>query len=136
MIPYKQLCRHDPENGIYGDCHRTCIASILALPIEDIPHYHENQHKQLTEWLNDRGLTFIQIVFQGINSLEDVLLTMKLTNPGIHYILGGMARNNVNHSVVCCDNKIVCDPAIDNSGITGPMDDGHYWIQFIGILAN
>lgn len=23
MIPHKRLFKHDPENGVYGDCQRT-----------------------------------------------------------------------------------------------------------------
>lgn len=38
MKPVRQLYRHDPANGVYGDCWRACIASVLELPIEDVPH--------------------------------------------------------------------------------------------------
>lgn len=33
MIPLNQTIFHDPDNKIYGDCQRACIASILEIPI-------------------------------------------------------------------------------------------------------
>ena len=39
MTPATQQHMHDPENGIYGDCQRAVIASLLDLPIETVPHF-------------------------------------------------------------------------------------------------
>ncbi len=39
MIPLMQRNHHDPANGIYGDCHRAAIASLLELPMDDVPHF-------------------------------------------------------------------------------------------------
>lgn len=32
MIPVRQH-NHDPLNGVWGNCHSACMASILELPI-------------------------------------------------------------------------------------------------------
>lgn len=32
----KQAFKHDPANGIYGDCYRTGIACILGIDREDM----------------------------------------------------------------------------------------------------
>jgi hypothetical protein len=40
MTPHKQRFRHDPANGIYGDCWRTAIACLLDIQPEEIPHEH------------------------------------------------------------------------------------------------
>lgn len=146
MKPQKQLNRHDPASGVYGDCHRTAIAIILGLDAIDVPHfmdgYPDNEdapsaHFAVEAWLNQRGLTQISMLFDGALRLDDVLNSIKFTNPyspGLCFILGGKSRNGVNHSVVCCDGEIACDPSIDGSGIVGPCDDGWYWVTFFGSL--
>lgn len=142
MKPQKQLNRHDPKNGIYDDCHRTAIACVLDMDANDVPHFMDGRdagasHEAAEAWLNERGITQINVLFGDTSSLEDVLTSIKNYNAtsGPHvFILGGRSRNDVNHSVVCCDGEIVCDPSIDNSGIVGPCDDGYWWVTFFGSL--
>lgn len=142
MKPQKQLFRHDPANGSYGDCHRTAIACVLDLDAADVPHFMDGKHqcpaddshKAVEAWLNARGLTHINVLYSGELSLQQVLDTVRFSNPnsGPHvFILGGHSRNGLNHSVVCCDGQIVCDPALDDSGIVGPIDgNGHWHVTF------
>lgn len=39
MKPVTQQVMHDVANGQFGDCQRAVIASLLELPIEDVPHF-------------------------------------------------------------------------------------------------
>lgn len=39
MIPQHQAFRHDPDNGVYGDCARTAFATLLGVPRDDVPHF-------------------------------------------------------------------------------------------------
>lgn len=132
MIPCKQLHRHDPKNGIYGDCHRTAIACILNVHPTVVPHFmaedNDNWDKQTKDWLRTRGLWSISIPFQS--TLEKVLETLEVLNPAVYGILGGKSKNNCGHSVVICGGKIVWDPSLDDSGIVGPMDDGLFWVTY------
>ena len=41
MKPVKQLFHHDPANGVWGDCFRAVIASVLSLPVEAVPHFFD-----------------------------------------------------------------------------------------------
>ncbi|WP_407155195.1 hypothetical protein [Bradyrhizobium sp. STM 3557] len=143
MKPQKQLNRHRPEQGIYGDCHRTAIACVLDMDAQDVPHYMdasayddgaEAAHDRVEAWLNARGIVTINMLFPGETPLKDVLCTVSACNPRSRpvFILGGQSRNGVNHSVVCCDGEIVCDPSQDDSSIVGPCDDGYYWLTFFG----
>lgn len=144
MKPQKQLNRHRPEEGIYGDCHRTALAVILDMDAKDVPHFMDQRawsngeaaHDAIEAWLNERGICTINVLYPGTMDLDDILSTIALCNhrswPA--YILGGQSRNKVNHSVVCCDGKIACDPSLDDSGIVGPCDDGFYWVTFFGAL--
>lgn len=53
--------KHDPPAS-YGDCFRVCVASVLDLPAEDVPHFcdggveAEVVHDRLTAFLRPRGL--------------------------------------------------------------------------------
>ena len=42
----KQKYKHDPDNGIFGDCYRTCLAYILGLDRDDVPHYVTTMDKE------------------------------------------------------------------------------------------
>lgn len=140
MIPVKQRNRHDPENGIYGDCHRAALASLLELPIDDVPHFCEGPDdggttKRERKWLAQRGLTSINIVYPGETSLDDVLTTVEAVNLGVMFILGGTSTAGCGHSVVAGCGRILHDPSLTNTGdhsIVGPMEDGYWWLTFIG----
>ncbi len=59
MRPQKQKYFHDPENGTWGDCDRTCVASLLCRDIEDVPHFFEglppDPDPELLEFVTERG---------------------------------------------------------------------------------
>ena len=59
MIEQKQLYRHKPTEGSYGDCWRTCLACILDRNPETIPHYYS------TLW--DEGKNIAPLVHQLTN---------------------------------------------------------------------
>lgn len=146
MKPQKQLFRHKPQDGIYGDCHRTAIAIVLDMDAKDVPHFMHGKageagaveaFAEIEKWLNTRGLMAISILFPGEVPLPELLRTIAFCNPNSRpvFILGGRSKNGVNHSVVCCDGEIACDPSQDDSGIVGPCDDGFYWVTFFGSLV-
>jgi hypothetical protein len=137
MTPYKQINKHDPDNGVFGDCYRTCIACLLDRSPSEVPHFHNgelsgSEVEALTNnWLKKQyGLSIVELPFPG-DSLEAVQLNFKERNLGVHYLLSGFSKNACNHVVVCKNGKIVNDPAQDDSSITGPCDDGYYWIGFL-----
>lgn len=147
MKKQKQLFRHRPNEGIYGDCFRTAIAAALDLDAVDVPHFMDGtvgkgeapgSHEAAARFLNERGIMLINVLFPGIIPLEDLLTTVMNSNPtspGIVFMLGGESRSGVNHVVLCCDGEIVCDPSQTDSGIVGPCDDGYYWVTFFGAFS-
>lgn len=139
MTPHKQLFRHDPGNGVWGDCGRTAIACLLDLAPADVPHFYDNgvrsdvARSSVDAWLAPRGLRLIEIPFPGAVGLDAVLAHQKAVNPGVHYILLGKSRTGVGHVVICRDGEIVHDPSLVDAGIVGPCDeDDCYWITFLG----
>lgn len=136
MIKRKQIFRHDPANGTFGDCHRTCIACLLDLEPEQVPHwgvhYHEPEkfNAMAQEFLKTQGLMFVTSAF-GNCSVDDLLCSQGKINPGAYYLLTGKSARGCNHVVICLNDKIVHDPHPSDVGITGPTDEGWYWIDYL-----
>ncbi|AKU43491.1 hypothetical protein CPT_Sansa87 [Caulobacter phage Sansa] len=134
MTPQKQIFRHRPENGVYGDCYRTALACILDMKPEDLPHEHrvfgDNEQRQFYDAAL-KPFGFKIALFAWTCSLEEVFEVMKISNPGIHYILSGWSRSNCNHSVVALEGEIVHDPSLTNAGIVGPCDNGAYYVELL-----
>lgn len=140
MTPQKQLNRHDPENGVYGDCYRTVIACLLDLKPEEVPHVHEHngsmnmqdQQDMMNAWLEARGMVEVSVACDGSIGLETALEVMARWSMGTRYMLTGMSRTGCNHVVVCKGREIEWDPSLNDSGIVGPADDGYFWFGFLG----
>lgn len=134
MKPKKQAFRHDPKRRIYGDCHRAALASIFELELDDVPHFADGWPtgaeftRRVEAWLSHRNLGSANVPYNG--DLREVLSSVKAGCPATHYLLGGMSRTGVGHTVICKDDMIVHDPSRDNVGIVGPMEDGFYWVTF------
>ena len=136
MIKQKQLYKHDPENGVFGDCFRTAIACLLDLKPEQVPHpYQDGEVATLTalemmdKWLAEtHDLKLVEIPFE--QPLPQVQLWARQSLGPLHYLLIGKSSNGTGHTVVCQHGEIVCDPALDNSGIVGRMDNC-YWIGLL-----
>ena len=131
----KQSNRHDPESGVYGDCHRTAYAMVLGVHPHIVPHVMdggasaEDANRAMSGWLAGLGLT--EITFPATApSIEILLSCWKEWSGGMPFVLGGQSKNKCNHSVAVQNGKVF-DPALDDSGIIGPCDDGFYWITFI-----
>jgi len=142
MRPQKQLFKHDPDNGTWGDCLRTCLAIMLDMDAKDVPHFmhgadmtetegNPERDKIVEEWLDSKGYAEFSQAYGNECTLEALLHVMKLLNPNIPYMLSGTSRNGTNHVVIGMGNKIICDPSLDDSGIIGPCDDGYYWIAVL-----
>lgn len=144
MIPHAQLIKHDPDNGDYGDCQRTCIAVILDLHPSEVPHFCDNPiarkgtpdwwAERQAVWLNDRGLSCATVAYSGEVSLEDVMSWTSRQNPDVPMILLGQSSIGSNHVVVVLNGEIVCDPS--GNGIVGPSIEGVWEISMITVGLN
>lgn len=138
MIEVTQQFLHDPSNGVWGDCQRAVLASLLELPIEEVPHFAleakddaSKFYDLIREFLQKRNLAIWSIPFDGGISLVDLLYSVAKSNPGIFYQLSGTSKNGTDHVVICLGDRIVWDPAIDKSGIVGPETNGYWWISIL-----
>ena len=132
MRPQKQLLRHKPQEGVYGDCHRAALASIFDMDVASLPHFGDGGpsetefNARVDAWLATIGLQMVNIPF-GACEVAHILKIQKAYMPGIYCLFGGTSKNDCGHTVVVKDGEIVLDPSLDESGIVGPMEDGFYW---------
>lgn len=141
----KQLIKHDPENGQFGDCFRTCVAVIMGMDASDVPHFcdyiearpkdhPENRHNRLSRWLAQFGLAPSFVAYVGdVYDLEDAMYYTSGQSPGVPMILTGQSETGCNHSVVILDQKIVCDPA--GTSIVGPTLENIWEVMTISVSA-
>ena len=140
----KQKYLHDPENGVWGDCDRACLASLLDMDIDEVPHFFdgieagdvaggEEAMLRRKEWLREKGVELIRIVVAaGDYGWRDFVGWVSRQNPGKEFLLVGCSANGVSHVVICRDSEIIHDPALDNSGIVGPCPDTvAYEVEFL-----
>lgn len=104
-----------------GNCFSACVASILELPIEEVPYFmgdpeepHDAWGRRLDAWLRPRGLYALH--FENDPTAADAYPISGL------YILGGRSpRGDFAHAVVACGKRIVHDPHPSRAGI-GAID--------------
>ena len=92
--------------GDEGNCTEACIASILEIPLDEVPYlvpYGEKWMDALHPFLIDRGLYLITV---------DAETFLKIKKPYGYSIGGGRSPRvtGFDHSVVCLDGEIVHDP--------------------------
>lgn len=63
MTPTDQTILHDPANGVHGNCMSAVLASLLHLPIDQVPLFTDPKAWQhnLNAWLRPMGLAYIDI---------------------------------------------------------------------------
>ena len=138
----KQKYRHDPDNGVFGDCYRTCVAMLLDLDRDDVPHFSKDADldqdgidatQRLREWLKPRGLSTFIVLYPDEHDLEEILQATASMNPGLPMMLVGESKRyaGIGHVVIIQDGKILADPS--DSGIKGPIN-GYYWVEIVCIL--
>jgi hypothetical protein len=113
----KQAYRHDPANGVFGDCNRTAIACVLGVERDELPHVHRDMNSEEFEaftkgFLADRGLHLISVPVNA-PSVSEAMLFGHMRGGGIPFILGGQSPRGVNHSVVCFSQDDLHDPGND-----------------------
>lgn len=108
MIKY-----HQTILGEQGNCFSTCIASILELPLEDVPHFcdFDDWFTVTNDWLRERGLSYIEMPYPIDNWGSELVAGL-----GYH-LIHGPAKRGFLHSCVGYAGKIVHDPHPSNAGL-------------------
>jgi len=110
----EQLIPHDPDNGVYGDCYRATLATLLGLDTEQVPHFlHDNCdaltfNTRVNEYLAQFGLVYMTFNAWDIPQWKK---DAGITIPIYHEIGDDSPRfSGTGHSVVGCDGEVFHDP--------------------------
>lgn len=147
MRPQLQFFRGEPDALPLGDCHRTCLAMILDLDRDEVPHFMEqvplNAPADAPEciaaeqaeraWLAARGLTPVYVAYTGEATLDDLMQVLGATVKEAAVILGCTSSSGNNHSVVYYQGRIY-NP--NTNVVAGPMRDGMWWITIYARATN
>jgi hypothetical protein len=115
MTPVDQSLAHDPANGVWGDCMRACIASLLDLPIERVPHFFDGGcngavfDKRVSDFLGDRGLIEFSIPASAASRAH--------YSREFHHLMYGYTERGTYHAVVARCGLVVHDPHPSRAGI-------------------
>lgn len=119
MTPHNQLYLKGNPEGILGDCWRTCIASILDLPILDVPHFVEDADDYICateDWLKERGIHMLRL--RGHFDAGSYVMYTGLSPRSEHG----------RHAVVGYQGEIHHDPHPDRTGLRGLADTTYVFI--------
>lgn len=121
MTPVDQEFIHAPEVGQYGDCQRAVIASLLDLPISEVPHFLQEAQgdpniywEKLQTFVRSHGFAYLTVHAQsGISFFGD-------DGDVYHEISGPSPRGNgVSHAVVGRNGEVAFDPHPSRAGLAG-----------------
>lgn len=105
--------------GENGNCMQACIASLLELPLEEVPHFPiHGQFLALERYLRQFD---IQPVGFPVATIRPY---------GVYYIGTGMSKRGRRHAVVCKNLLVVHDPHPDDTGIDDPDIDYFFFRMF------
>lgn len=131
------ISNHNPERGQYGDCLRTCIASLTnAASIHDVPHFAEHNPDvqelwdSVKNWLLDEHNTALWFVPYAADDWREVTASCAMLNPGMFYLLMGSAPGG-DHIVICKGDSIIHDPSPMGVGLTGPGSNGVFMVVLL-----
>ncbi len=139
MIPQYMQFRHEPPTT-FGDCFRACVASILELDINTVPHFHSDgcqDDGEITDRLNDWLFSEHELLkwayaYPGSVPLADVMHYTGLNNPELHWILHGRTASGEAHAVICHGSVMVHDPSPwQTGGIVEPYENAWSIIIFV-----
>jgi hypothetical protein len=122
MNPTYQTVLHDPESGQHGNCLSAVVASLLHLPIEDVPLFiAPSWQSDLNAFLRPFGLGYLQ-VGDFERWCDEVGIKFCF-----HEVAGPSPRHDdVFHACVGINGKVVFDPH--------PGSDGLKDVQTCGIF--
>jgi hypothetical protein len=117
--------------GPNGNCMAACIASILELPLKEVPNFAEHNYKadgsawrNAMQFLYDRGLILVgHHMFEVGAKLPDFdALPEHLKNCGPYYLQCGPAERGFEHCTVGWRGKVIHDPHPSRAGLLSTND--------------
>lgn len=127
MIPVDQQQLYDPKDeSPWGDCVASCIASILEIPLEQIPARHfchctdGTQTMAVNNYLKQFGLGFVRVPVRDGSDWSHLEFLLH----GVYHTMGGPGPRGCGHEVVGKGMEMVHDPHPSKLGILEVEDVG------------
>lgn len=127
MKPVNQEVLCDTKDGQYADHQRAVIASLLHLPISEVPNFNqiaegdpERIVEEIQKFLKPLGYAWLimpagkQLKLQGSDATV------------YHEIIGPVPRSDKLHAVVGKNGRIVHDPHPSEQGLSGKPSKWQY----------
>lgn len=119
MIFYDQKILSDPENNIVGDCYRACLASLIPVPYDNIPHFAElyshDMFREAREWLIDNYHIYTLDIYLNDSQIDMFII------PESNCLIFGKSPRNGRHAVIGKVNgwgiEIIHDPHPSRAGL-------------------
>lgn len=142
MIPVHQTTFYDPDappDKQRGNCLTAVVASLLELPIEDVPNFVQDDvdHEGDPDWdwwttlhrfITERGYQMHYLAVPG-----GPPSAFPLPKPGEHYAVIGLSPRGpqglIHHIVIHRDGQMVHDPHPDGTGLVKITDSYHWTIR-------
>ena len=117
MKPVKQTLFGGVDDEIKGNCFQAVLASLLELPLDEVPHFcqlcsDEDYWTEISRWLMPRGYLYMCIEQIIVDKYAPFLL-----QTGHYYIVSGDGPRGHKHNCIACKGKIVFDPHPSNDGL-------------------
>ena len=127
MIPVKQQVLYQDEPRIYGDCMRACVASILELPINEVPHFLEVAKGSIYEFYNLIEEFLLERGYEAYWQ-HSLIYHWRPGLPDCYHIISGPSPRypGVGHAVVGLNGSPVFDPHPDNTMLAGTPDQWRF----------
>lgn len=117
MIPIDQTIMRGTEGPVRGNCLQACVASVLELPLDDVPHFAMSP-----DWLLDMD-RFLARFGLGV-LLVRAGADWNFYADELPYLVAGKSpRGDWLHSVIFAGGKMIHDPHPSREGFRGgPVD--------------
>jgi hypothetical protein len=99
-----QMILHGDPSGVPGNCLQAAVASLLNLPLDDVPHFILHD-----DWLEQLAAFCIAHGYRPIMRMPDV--------PVAYGMAWGPSERGVRHAVVWVDGQIAWDPHPSRAGL-------------------
>lgn len=135
---FQEVIHEDRERGQVGDCMRAALASLLELPLHDVPHFYRDHYpdtakagKAYEAYLKAHG-------FMLMNLPCDLFLPQEWGSDVWHLIVGKLDGDqylNDEYSHVCVgfNGRIIHDPLPGSPGLRGGPAD---WLAMYLVATN
>lgn len=124
MIPIFQTKFSNEENGIYGNCFGACIASLLEIPINEVPAWEDmgsdgSWADSYYSFLASQGFEADGMILVENGNIDEAWEKLEPAD-GVngYFIVGGTSsRCTRGHAVIFKDKSMIHDPHPSNAGI-------------------